>query len=86
MHQERNVAESMKSMCLDITDFTKDSMNTRKDLAALYDRPSLEAKTNAKGNLSRLSAPYYLKLTKRKWLLKWLKTLKFLDHYTANIK
>jgi hypothetical protein len=39
MHQEQNVAESIMSMCLDVTSFTKDNMNARKDLAALYDRP-----------------------------------------------
>jgi hypothetical protein len=41
------------SMCLNVTDFTKDNMNARKDLSALCDRPLLEAKTNAKENLSR---------------------------------
>jgi hypothetical protein len=41
MHQEQNVAENIMSMCLNITDFMKDNMNARKDLAALYDRPSL---------------------------------------------
>jgi hypothetical protein len=32
------------SMCLDVTGFSKDNMNARKDLAALYDRPLLEVK------------------------------------------
>jgi hypothetical protein len=53
MHQERNVAESIISMCLDVTDFSKDNMNVRKDLAALCDHPLLGVKTNAKGNLTR---------------------------------
>jgi hypothetical protein len=44
MHQERNVAESIISMCFDVIDFFKDNMNIRKDLAALCDRPSLEVK------------------------------------------
>jgi hypothetical protein len=44
------------SMCLDVTSFTKDNMNARKDLAALCDRPSLEAKPNARGKLSRPKA------------------------------
>jgi hypothetical protein len=38
MHKERNVAESMISMCFDVTGFSKDNMNIRKDLAALYNR------------------------------------------------
>jgi hypothetical protein len=60
MHQEWNVAESIISMCLDVTGFTKDNMNARKDLADLYDHPSLEARANARGNLTRQQAPYCL--------------------------
>jgi hypothetical protein len=74
------------SMCLDVTSFTKDNVNVRKDLAGLYDRPSMEAKPNARGNLKRPKAPYYLKLTERKEVPRWLKTLKFLHRYAANIK
>jgi hypothetical protein len=77
MHQERNIAESIMSMCLDVTDFTKDNVNAMKDLAALYDCPSLEAKQKA---------PYCLKPTERKEVLRLLKTLKLPDHYVANIK
>jgi hypothetical protein len=73
-------------MCLDVSGFTKDNMNARKDLAALCDRPSLEAKPNARGKLSRPKAPYCLKLTERIEVLWWIKTLKFLDRYAANIK
>jgi hypothetical protein len=86
MHHEWNVAESMMSMCLDVTSFMKDDMNAGKDLAALCDHPLLESKTNAKGNLSRPRAPYCLKPIERKEILKWLKILKFLDCYVANIK
>jgi hypothetical protein len=78
--------ESIISMCLDVTDFSKDNINVRKDLAAVYDHPFLEVKTNAKGNLTRPWAPYYLKPAERKEMLKWLKKLKFSDHYAANIK
>jgi hypothetical protein len=35
MHQERNIAESIMSRCLDVTNFTKDNMNARKNLVAL---------------------------------------------------
>jgi hypothetical protein len=78
--------ESIMSICLDVTGFTKDNMNARKDLAALFDRPSLEAKPNVRGKLRRSKAPYYLKPTERKDVLRWLKTLKFIDRYAANIK
>jgi hypothetical protein len=35
---------------LDVIDFMKDNMNARKDLDALCDHPSLEAKPNARGD------------------------------------
>jgi hypothetical protein len=83
---ERNIAESIINMCLDVTSFSKDNMNARKDLAALCDRPLLEVKTNAKENLTRPRASYYLKPAERKEILKWQKKLKFPDRYAANIK
>jgi hypothetical protein len=86
MYHERNVAERIMSMCLDVMGFTKDSMNVRNGLAALYYRPSLVAKTNAKENLSRPRAPYCLKPTKRKEIFKWLRMLKFSYRYVVNIK
>jgi hypothetical protein len=73
-------------MCLDVTGFTKDNLNARKDLAALYDRPSLEAKPNARGKLSRPKTPYCLRLIEKKELLRWLNTLKFPNCYVTNIK
>jgi hypothetical protein len=78
--------KSIMSMCLDVTGLTKDNMNARKDLTGLCDRPSLEAKPNAWGKLTRPNAPYCLKLTERKDVFRWLKTLKFSDHYVAKIK
>jgi hypothetical protein len=86
MHQEHNIAESIISMCLDVTSFSKDNMNERKNLAALCDHPLLEVKINAKGNLTRPRAPYCLKPAERKEILKWLNKLKFPDRYAANIK
>jgi hypothetical protein len=86
MHQECNVAESIIRMCFDVTNFWKDNMNARKDLAALSNHPSLVAKTNRKGNLTRPQTPYYLKSVERKDILTWLKKLNFPDHYASNIK
>jgi hypothetical protein len=86
MHQEHNIAESIISMCFDVTGFSKDKVNARKDLAALCSHPSLEAKRNAKGNLKRPQALYCLKLTKRKETLRWLKKFKFPDRYASYIK
>jgi hypothetical protein len=40
-------------MCLDVTGFTKDDMNARKDLDALCNCPAQEAKPNARGKLGR---------------------------------
>jgi hypothetical protein len=80
MHQEQNVAKSIISMCLDVTSFTKDNMNARKDLASLCDPPSLEAKPNARGKLWRPKALYCLKLIERKEV-----DGLFIDQYAANI-
>jgi hypothetical protein len=74
------------SMCFDVTDFSKDFVNARKDLAALCNHSSLEHKTNGKENLKRSQAPYCLKPAERKEILRWLKKLKFPDRYVSNIK
>jgi hypothetical protein len=74
------------SMCLHVISFMKHNMNAKKDLAALYDCTSLEAKPNTRGKLSRPKTPYYLKPRERKEVLRWLKTLEFPDRYAANIK
>jgi hypothetical protein len=75
--------EGIISMCFDVTCFSKENISTRKDLAALCNCPSLEAKRNAKGNLKRPRAPCCLKLAERKEILRWLKKLKFLDRYAS---
>jgi hypothetical protein len=69
MHQELNVAECIMSMYLDVIDFMKDNVNTRKDLTAHCDCLSLEAEPNTRGKLRRPNAPYCLKPTKRKEVL-----------------
>jgi hypothetical protein len=74
------------SMYLDVTGFTTNNINARKDLATLFDHPSLDGKPNASGKLSRPKVPYCLKPTKRKEVLRWLKTLLFPNRYVANIK
>jgi hypothetical protein len=66
MHQEYNIAESIISMCFDVTGFSKDNVNARKDLADLCNRPSMEPKVNEKGNLKRTWAPYCLKPAEKK--------------------
>jgi hypothetical protein len=65
MHQERNIVERIMSMCLDITGFMKDRMNAKKDLDVLSDRPSLEAKPNARGKLSRPKASILFEATRK---------------------
>jgi hypothetical protein len=86
MHQERNIAESIISMCFDVIGFSKDNINARKDLTALCNHHSLEPQIIAKENLKRPRAPYCLKPTQRKEILMWLKKLKFLDRYASNLK
>jgi hypothetical protein len=70
----------------DVTSFLKDNINAKKYLAVLCNCHSLEAKRNAKGNLTRPRNPYCLKPTERKEILRWLKKLKFLNRYASNIK
>jgi hypothetical protein len=86
MNQECNVTESIISMCFDVTGFSKDNVNARKDLADLCNRSSMEPKINAKGNVKRTRTPYYLKPAERKEILRWHKKLKFPDCYASNIK
>jgi hypothetical protein len=78
--------EIITSLCFDVTGFSKDNINARKDLDALCNCPSLEGKRNAKGNLKGPQDPYCLKSPERKEILRWLKKLMFLDLYVTNIK
>jgi hypothetical protein len=41
MHQEHNVGEIILSTCMSFTDKTKDNHKAIKDLALIYNRPSL---------------------------------------------
>jgi hypothetical protein len=86
MHQECNIAESIISMCFDVTDFSKDNVIARKGLANLCNCPFMEPKVNAKGNLKRTMTPYCLKPAERKEILRWLRKLKFPGRYVSNIK
>jgi SUMO ligase MMS21 Smc5/6 complex component len=54
MYQEHNVAERIISMCFDVTGFSKDNVNIRKDLADLGNCLLMESKVNAKRNLKRI--------------------------------
>jgi hypothetical protein len=86
MHQERNVEESIISMCFDFTSQTKDNIKARRDLAKLCNHPHLEVRQNPSGYESRPRAPYCLMLKEREEIFQWLEQLKFPDRYAANIK
>ncbi|WVZ57987.1 hypothetical protein U9M48_008309, partial [Paspalum notatum var. saurae] len=86
MHQERNVAESIVSMCFDVTEKSKDNIKARKDLALLCDGPNLKVRLNGKGKECRPRAEYCPKPKERKHNFEWLKTLKFPDRYAPNLK
>ncbi|WVZ93358.1 hypothetical protein U9M48_039345 [Paspalum notatum var. saurae] len=49
MHQERNVAESIISTCMDFSDKTKDNVKARKDLAKICKWPTLELTASGVG-------------------------------------
>jgi len=86
MHQERNVAESIISMCFDIKGKTKDNVKARKDLAEICDWPALQISGDQAGQEKKPRAPYCLKVKDKKQIFSWLKTLKFTDRYATNIK
>ncbi len=62
MHQERNVVESIVSTCLDITGKTKDNFKTRRDIAHVCNRPSLELDERG----GKPCAPFCLKVKDKK--------------------
>ncbi|WVZ52608.1 hypothetical protein U9M48_003652 [Paspalum notatum var. saurae] len=82
MHQERNVAGSVISTCMDFSDKTKDNVKARKDLANICNRPTLEL-TASRG---KPRAPFCLKPHERKEVLRWMKNLKFPDGYAAGLR
>jgi hypothetical protein len=63
-------------------DKTKDNHKERKDLALLYNRPSLELKSSS----GKPCTPFCLKPKERKEILIWLKILKFPDGYAAGFR
>jgi hypothetical protein len=66
MHQECNVAESIISMCFDVTGFLKDNVNARKHLVVLCNRPSLEHKINAKGKSEKTTGSILSEVGRKK--------------------
>jgi hypothetical protein len=61
---------------------TKDNFKTRKDIADICNRPSLEL--NKRGGKRRV--PFCLKVKDRKEVMGWMKRLKFSDGYVAGVK
>jgi hypothetical protein len=66
MHQERNIAESIVSMCMDIMSKTKDNFKARRDIAHICNHPSLEL--DERGGKCR--APFCLKVKDRKEVMR----------------
>jgi hypothetical protein len=82
MHQECNVAKSIVSTCMDIMGKTKDNFKARRDIADVYNHPSLEL--DERGGKPR--APFCLKVKDREEVMRWMKRLKFPDGYAAGLK
>jgi hypothetical protein len=82
MHQEHNIGEGILSTCMTFIDKTKDNQKTRKDLAQLCNRPSLELKFSG----GKPRAPLCLKPKERKEVLIWLQNLKFPDGYAVSFR
>jgi hypothetical protein len=82
MHQERNVVESIVSMCMDITGKTKDNFMAQRDIAHVCNHPSLEL--DKKGGKPR--ALFCLKVKDRQEVMRWMNRLKFPNGYAAGLK
>jgi hypothetical protein len=81
IYQEYNMSESIISTCIDLPGKTKDNINARKDLAELYNPPTLElSETGGKPH-----ATFCLKPQQRKEVMQWMKGLKFLNGYSASM-
>jgi hypothetical protein len=82
MHQERNVAESIVCMCMDITGKIKDNLKAQRDIADVCNRSSLELDERR----GKPRAPFCLNVKDRKEVMRWMKRLKFPDGYAAGLK
>jgi hypothetical protein len=79
MHQECNVAKSIVNTRMDITGKTKDNFKARRDIAHVYNCPSLELDVRG----GKPHAPFCLKVKDKKEVMRWMKRLKFPDGYAA---
>jgi hypothetical protein len=59
MHQEHNIGENILSTCMGFTGKTKDNLNTRRNLAQICNRPTLEL-------IDKGGKPFCLKPKERK--------------------
>jgi hypothetical protein len=55
MHTEKNVAEALSAIIMDIPDKSQDNVKARVDMAALCDRPNQEMKLPSGGKTWRRS-------------------------------
>jgi hypothetical protein len=82
MHQECNVGESILSTYMGFIDKTKDNHKARRDLAQIYNQPTLEL--NERG--SKPHVPFCLKPKERKEVMSWMQDLKFRDGYIVGFR
>lgn len=85
MHNEKNVAELMLSMCVDITKKSMDTVKARLDMAVICDRPTLELTKAPNGTWKKPRAKYCVSKDDKMTILKWFKQLKFPDRFAANL-
>jgi hypothetical protein len=86
MHTEKNVAEALWAIIMDIPNKSKDNIKARVDLTALCDRPNQEMKPPSGGKTwRRPKADFVLSRAQRKEVLQWIKMLMFPDGYVANL-
>ena len=82
MHIEKNVFDNVFFTILDVLGKSKDNLKARKDIKDLCRRPELEPD---KEETRYPKACYALDRHEKQVLIKWLKTVKFLDGYVFNL-
>lgn len=76
----------MLSMCIDLTERTKDNSKARLDMAEICDRPTLELTKAPNGTWKKPRAKYCVSKDDKLVILKWFKQLKFPDRFAANLR
>jgi hypothetical protein len=85
MHIEKNVCQNILCTLLNILGKTKDTHNARLDFHDMGIRPELHLQRNGNTTCKAPPAPYVLGTKQKVEFCKFLRDIKFLDGYVANL-